>query len=281
MRKRQKFCVYLAGPIHGCNDKQVHRWRDDVVRKYDSHLSFSNPAERLLDQSAAPYEIVEADLSAIDNADGLLVNMWRESIGSAIGVVHAHRAGKPVVVADPNHLNSRMLDFYADAVEETPLKAANALLGLLRAEADWSVIKSTERREEAFDRRKLMAAIRAACRAARLDDIVVPRLVMPSVIERLKKSDRRLKKRLATTEIDRQVMATFADMEADPRHAAAVEGISMKWKSRQEEKRPARNRVPRRVTTSSSVNHVEISCGGKSHGTIWGKTVKKLVLRHD
>ena len=124
-------------PSRRCNDDQIRRWRDDVVRKYAPYFTFSDPAKRLLGKSATPYEIVETDLRAIDEADGLLVNMWRESIGSAIGVVHAHRKGKPVVVADPNHLKSRMLDFYADAVQEVQLKAARALLDLLRAEADW------------------------------------------------------------------------------------------------------------------------------------------------
>ena len=47
------------------------------------------------------------------------------------------RKGRPVVVADPNHLRNRTLEFYADAVTDTPLKAANTLLDLLRAEATW------------------------------------------------------------------------------------------------------------------------------------------------
>ena len=276
MLKRQKFCVYLAGPIHGCNDDQIRQWRDDVERKYAPHFTFSDPAKRLLGKSATPYEIVEADLRAIDEADGLLVNMWRESIGSAIGVVHAHRKGKPVVVADPNHLKSRMLDFYVDAVKESPLKAARALLDLLRAEADWFVIKSTERDEEPFERRKLMAAIRAACRSAGRDDLVVPRLVLPVVIDRLKKSDRRTRKRFATDDIATEVLATLADLEGDPTYGPLVTRIASAWEERrQQEKRHDRQRAPRRRITAPVTGHVDIACS-KSHGTIWGKTVKKL-----
>ncbi len=155
MPKRRKFRVYLAGPISGCNDLQRRYWRDRVKEKYRSQCDFIDPLDRLKDTGAPSYEVIEADLRSIAMADGLLVNMWRESIGSAICVVHAHAAGRPVVVADPNFLGSRMLDFYADAVEETPLKAANILLNLLRAEADWSVMKFGGREDEPFERRKL------------------------------------------------------------------------------------------------------------------------------
>ena len=196
MSKPPRFRVYLGGPISDCNELQARRWRNEVKNsRYKAHFDFADPMDGLLDRDASPYEIVEADLRAIEDADGVPVNMWRASIGSTMGVVHAHRAGRPVVVADPNHLASRPLEFYADAVVETPLKAANILLDLLRAEADWTVIKSAERGDEPFDRRKLMAAVRGACRSAGRDDIVVPGLIFPAVIDRLKKSDRRIRKR--------------------------------------------------------------------------------------
>ena len=115
-----KFQIYLAGPIHGCNDAQIRLWRDSVKRKYGAQCEFLDPSENLLNREASPAEVVEADIRAIENADGLLVNMWRESIGAALGVVHAHRRGQPVVVSDPNHLQNRILTFYADAVTESP-----------------------------------------------------------------------------------------------------------------------------------------------------------------
>ena len=133
------------------------------------HCKVIDPSENLLDQEASPAEVVEADIRAIESADGLLVNMWRESIGAALGVVHAHGRGKPVVVSDPNHLQNRILTFYADAVTETPLKGAKALLDLLGAESNWSVLKSGQR-EKPFDRHTLMATIQGACRDARRDD---------------------------------------------------------------------------------------------------------------
>ena len=270
---KQKFRVYLAGPISGCNDIQVRQWRDEVKQKYNSHFDFIDPAEM---QKSSSYEVVEADLHAIEESDGLLVNMWRESIGSAIGIVHAHKAGRPVVVANPNHLDNLVLNFYAEAVEETPLKAAKVLLNLLRADASWKVLKSRGRGDEEFSRQKLIGAIRAACRDAGCNDIIVPVLVLPIVIERLGKSDRRLNKKFSTGDVYKEVMVSFEELEADPDYAQAVKGLSAKWKISHEKKDLLTEPSQLRDTTpQSSKLQVNISCG-KSHGTIWGNTVKRL-----
>ena len=270
---KHKFRVYLAGPISGCNNTQIRQWRDEVKRKYGKHFDFIDPAEM---QKTSSYEIVETDLRAIQDADGLLVNMWRESIGSAIGIVHAHKAGRPVVVANPNHLDNLVLNFYAEAVEDNPLKAANVLLDILNADASWNVIKSGGRGDEPFRRQKLVASIRTACRDAGCNDIVVPVLVLPRVIERLGKSNRKVKEQLTTSDIHREVMASFAELEANPAYVDAVEGLSTKWRISYEKKelltKPSQ---VRNITSQDSKIQVNISCG-KSHGTIWGNTVKRL-----
>lgn len=277
MSKPRRFRVYLGGPIAGCNDLQARRWRNEVRNsRYKAHFDFADPMDGLLDRDASSYEIVEADLRAIADADGVLVNMWRASIGSAMGVVHAHRAGRPVVVADPNHLGSRPLEFYADAVVDTPLKAANILLDLLRAEAGWTVIKSAERGDEPFDRRKLMAAVRGACRGAGRDDIVVPGIIFPAVIDRLKKSKGRIRKQLAAGQIHREALDALSALEGDPAHAQAVAGVAARWRSRFEGKRSSPPGAPRRRPRGAPGGGVEVSCGEKSHATIWGRTVRSL-----
>ena len=267
---KHKPSIYLAVPISGCNDAQKRKWRDEVKHKYGKSLNFIDPTDpTTFIVTGDSYEAVEADLRAIEEADGLLVNMWRESIGSAIGMVHAHREGRPVVVVNPNHLDSLILDFYADIVEETPLKAANAMLKLLRS-TNWRVIKSGDREDEAFDRRKLVASIRKACRAAKRNDLVVPRLAMQKILEHLEKSDRKLKKNLAAGDIDKAVMTSLGELEADPVYAEAVKGIKAEWQQRHK----TRQRHPT-IAGSEGRGTVEISCG-KSHATIWGKTVKGL-----
>ncbi|MCY4132786.1 MAG: hypothetical protein OXF39_09130 [Nitrospira sp.] len=277
MSKQQKFRVYLAGPISGCSNKdQVYQWRN-VVKKsqYSKYFDFIDPAELpLLRPGATAHEAVEEDLRAIKEADGLLVNMWRESIGSAIGIVHAHKEGRPVVVADPNNLKNRTLEFYADAVTDTPLKAANTLLDLLRAETTWEVAKRGSQREP-FKRHKLVVSIRTACRHAKCDDIVVPRLALPAIIERLKKSTRRIRHSLTTSDINNAVVATLEDLETDPVHAETVKGVLVKWKTTVLKKNEDFFKHRSSSTVPSSGMKVDVA-SSKSHATIWGKAIKSL-----
>lgn len=188
-------------------------------------MTFLDPVDNLLDSEVSPYEWVEADLQSIMEADGLLVNMWHESIGTAMGVAHAHHYGRAIVVSDPNHLENKMLTFFADAVAEKPLQAAKALWNLLRAEQGWRVVKSGERADQPFECKKIMDAVRAACRDAKRDDILIPRLVLPRVIEHLRAGDRRVNKSVTTTEIAGAVTGALKVLEGDAFHLGAVEGV--------------------------------------------------------
>lgn len=71
---KPKFCVYLAGPISGCNDAQMRRWRESVKEKYDKQFDFIDPVGNLLDGEANAHAVVEADIRSIESADGLLIN---------------------------------------------------------------------------------------------------------------------------------------------------------------------------------------------------------------
>ena len=277
MAKREKFHIYLAGPITGCNEVQIHRWRDDVRAKYAKDFSFIDPTQRwegnAIGEDKTPLEIVQADLRGIDRADGMLVNMWRESIGASIGMVHAHRAGKPVVVADPNHLRSQVLAFYADALEDSPLKAAAALRALLRAE-HWQVDKAGDRESEPFQRGKLVSSIGAACAAAGLNDVVVPRIVLPHVVERLKR--RKVGDQVTTGDIHKAVRKTFEELAANDNHHGAIEGVLGVWPANRALQRggslAAVTAEPAREARNVSVR----VRSPKAHGTIWGKNVRSL-----
>ena len=277
MVKRQKFHIYLAGPISGCsNDDQIHQWREAVKNsEYSKDCVFINPAELpLLRPGATARQAVEEDLRAIKRADGLLVNMWRESIGSAIGIVHAHKEGRPVVIADPNNLKNRTLEFYADAVTDTPLKAVKMLLDLLRAEAAWEVVKRGAI-QEPFKRRKLVLSIRTACRRAKCDDIVVPRLALPAIIERLNNSTRWIRNALTTSDIDNAVVATLATLETDPVHAETVKGVLAEWKTTVQNKKASFFKHRSSPTAPGSGTKVDVA-SSKSHATIWRKAIKSL-----
>ena len=278
MAKREKFEIYLAGPITGCNEEQLRRWRDDVTAKYTKDFSFIDPTRRwegnAIGEDKTPLEIVQADLRGIERADGMLVNMWRESIGTSIGMVHAHRAGKPVVVADPNHLHSQMLAFYADALEDNPLKAAAALRALLRAER-WHVDKAGGRPSEPFQRSKLVSSIGAACADAGRNDVVVPRMVLPHVLERLKR--RKIGDQITTSDIHKAVYRTFEQFAKDDSHRSMVEGVLEVWP----EARPSTRDSALAAAAAESPPHPASKVSvrvysPKSHGTIWGKGVRQL-----
>lgn len=277
MPDRRKFRVYLAGPISGCNEKQMRHWRDTVKRRYGAKMTFLDPLENLAGPEASKYEVVKSDLQRIGQADGLLVNMWRESIGAAMGVVHAHQQGKLVAVSDPNHMEHRMLAFFADAVEGTPEQAAKTLLQLFRAESGWRVVKSGGRLDEPFQRRKIREAVRDACRAAKRDDVALPGLVLPKVIDRLSASDRRMRKSVTTTDVRQAVADVLEQFGRDAAYAEAFAGVGDAWRVRTG-RNPVRtpvDRVREEARDPMPEAHVPISCGGKAHATIWGKTVRR------
>ena len=216
-------------------------------------------------------------LQAIEAADGLLVNMWRASIGTAIGVAHAHLRSQTIVVCDPNCLESSMLNFFADAVADTPLQGAKMLWSLLRAERRWHVNKHGGRTEP-FERRKIMEAVRGACRSAGCDDITVPRLVIPEVIDRLERTDRKINESLTTTDIDRVVMDVLRGLEDEPAYRDSAAGVVDAWRDRAVAGRDGA--LPASLVGAGPLDptivRILISSGSKSHGTIWGAPVRAL-----
>ena len=272
MNARPKYRIYLAGPMTGCNDDQKRRWRQDIINRFGNRLEFIDPLDEEFDESANASDLARADIRAIEEADGLLVNMWRESIGSAIGVVHARQKGRPVVVANPNHIRNRMLEFYADAVTDTPARAANTLLDILNFEKDWTVIKSGRRQDEQFDRGKVLSAIRIACRATRCDDILIPGMALPAIIEGLRTRSKAARKRLTSRTIHEQVLTSLDDLSRTVIDAAPV---AEEWRRNHATKRRPADHTPVSPASPDGAVSVEIRAA-KSHATIWGTTVRKL-----
>ena len=266
----RKFTVYLAGPIGDCNDAQKVKWRNEVKAKYSDHFDFSDPIEKLLPASAGNSDIVKEDVRAIEESDGIIVNMWRESIGSAIGMVHAHIIGKPVVTSNPNHIGSKALGFYSDALTDSPLKAAKILRNILQAEGNLKVLKSHEAGHENFSRRKLVESLRGVCRDAKLDDILVPRLAFPIIIENLLDSKRNIGNQVTSSEINSTVRQSFDQLEAGILTPASKSNLLKNW----EEKNQNRDLpvLEPDVREPDEKISVPVSCTD-SHGTIWGNTI--------
>ena len=89
--------VYLCGPINGCTDSEANDWRDEVTKHFPDAI---NPMVRdYRGKEAVAYrEIVDLDKRDVRNADIVLVNYTKPSIGTAMEVFYAWTLGTPVVV---------------------------------------------------------------------------------------------------------------------------------------------------------------------------------------
>jgi nucleoside 2-deoxyribosyltransferase len=190
-KRKSKPLVYLVGPISGCNPDQRRHWRVLTRERWSDEFAFIDPTEDMVtDVGAASYEIVSRDEKAVDRADAVLANMWKESIGTTIGIVFARLQGKTVVVVDPNRLNSRILAYYSDAVVPSLKDGMRTVRALLKMQESHKTVTKLSGEEEPFDRHKLAESIRDACRAAGRNDILAPAEIVPRVLRALRENRR-------------------------------------------------------------------------------------------
>ena len=268
--------VYLAGPITNCSDTQIHGWREEAKSHWGDEFDFVDPTGHH-DEPASPFEVATRDLYAIHACDALLVYMWKESIGTAIGVAHAVRHGKPIFVVDPNLIQSQMLAFYANSVSRTMKEAIRHLREHVRAEERLKTVVKRGGEEEPFDRRKLLETVRRACRSAGVDDLLAPAQIVPEVVSRLMQMKRTPGKgKLTTTAIREAVWEVLAVLEADPLRAHMFAGVRGAWEGGEtppEEPAPPRRLDP--IVIHDRPMRVRVFCG-KSHTSIWGVNVKDV-----
>jgi len=272
--------IYLAGPISGCNEAQLTHWRRLVKERHGDEFEFIDPAEDLVQDSDAPYQVVERDVREIRKADAVLANMWRESIGTAIGIATARMQHKPVVVVDSNHIGSRMLAYYADSVVPDLHEAIKRLRLFMKFRPSVTMVVKRDRPREAFDPRKLAKAIREACRAADCDDLLLPLEVVPETMRRLAPSDRGPTREVTTTRIRQAVWDSLAWMESEPQRHVPVVGVRQAWENFEHARRRGGPVAVPAVVEKDAVIHarpLEVTVSaGKSHACIWGAGVKSL-----
>lgn len=95
-----KKTIYLCGPIMGEVDGEAARWREEAKRLLNGKFRLLDPMRRDFKDNEvdSSNEIVEFDLQDIREADILLVNYCKPSIGTAMEVFYAaHDLGKFVV----------------------------------------------------------------------------------------------------------------------------------------------------------------------------------------
>ncbi len=96
--------IYLCGPIHDCDGPEIKDWRTRAKERLAGRFILLDPIRRNFRDSEidSANEIVDFDLQDIRDADLILVNYAKPSIGTAMEVFYAaHDLGKFVVAFSP------------------------------------------------------------------------------------------------------------------------------------------------------------------------------------
>ena len=96
--------VYLSGPIMDEHEGVARKWREIAKSLLATHFRLLNPMRRnFRDKEVdSANEIVEFDLQDVRDADIVLVNYCKPSIGTSMEVFYAsHDLGKFVVAFSP------------------------------------------------------------------------------------------------------------------------------------------------------------------------------------
>ncbi|MBR2641645.1 MAG: hypothetical protein IKD46_00815 [Lentisphaeria bacterium] len=102
--KDQKKTIYLSGPIMDEHEGTAREWRETAKQMLGENFRLLDPMRwKFVDRQVdSANEIVEFDLQDVRNADLLLVNYNRASIGTSMEVFYAaHDQGKFVVAFSP------------------------------------------------------------------------------------------------------------------------------------------------------------------------------------
>jgi nucleoside 2-deoxyribosyltransferase len=113
--------VYLAGPINGCTDAECKDWRAELKKHFQDAIDPMKRDYRGVERMAYR-EIVDLDKRDIRNADVVLVNYDKPSVGTSMEVFYAHTIGKPVVVwcaAEAEPKLSPWLRYHSTAIVHT------------------------------------------------------------------------------------------------------------------------------------------------------------------
>jgi transcriptional regulator NrdR family protein len=274
---RKPKTVYLAGPINNCNHAQIHHWRDTLKEHWAGEFRLIDPSEFIVDPGSS-FDIVHQDLKAIRESDAVLANVWKESLGTALGVAHAARHGKPIFIVDPNDIDSRAIAYFALVVVRTPNEGMRRVREFFRAQEQIRTVVKRDGREEPFDRQKLVNSLRQACRDADQDDLLPPTRITPRVVASLIRQKRTPGKgKITSSAIRDAVWEVLRDLEADPLRGGLFAGIRECWEDHERARQDGGvlSRSSDAVTVHPRPLEVRVF-SGKAHSSIWGAAVKSL-----
>jgi len=183
---RQKLTIYLAGPISGCNSTQKLEWRKEIKKLLGTRgYEFIDPTESTWN--------AQREFMDMDKSDVVIANLWRESIGTIVGVVRARRLAKPVIVIDINRIDSPILkaiagkESWVRGLAEAANKLEKEISPRLRKEPQ---VRKANGTEVEFNLRKLRKSIVIACELAEINDDDLPVMVTHRVVTVLRSNGR-------------------------------------------------------------------------------------------
>jgi hypothetical protein len=201
--------IYLAGPITGCNDDQKTWWRDEVKLKLGKQFDFEDPTDWADDRA------VSREIAKLEVCDVVLANMWKESVGTILGIVRASQQGKPVVLVDQNRIHNSTLN--ALVHPETPVHSLDDACARIRElAAEWRPVYVVKKdgEFEPFDGKKVARSVTAACAAANVTDAALEEQVTGPVIAQLRREGGQ-RGSLATEEIRGAILSRLKYMQSD------------------------------------------------------------------
>ena len=90
--------IYLCGPINGCTDQECRDWREYVKARWGGKCIDPMVRDYRGREAEAYREIVELDKIDVAEADILLVNYDKPSVGTSMEIIYAWQLGKRVIV---------------------------------------------------------------------------------------------------------------------------------------------------------------------------------------
>jgi hypothetical protein len=178
--------MYLAGPVTNCNEKQRTEWRKAIRSR------LAKLGHKWIDPSEHEDWTPLREMVEIDRSDVVIANLWRESVGTVIGIVQARRKGKPVILIDTNFLENSALrhlvgkDFIVRGIEE----AINLLPQVVEQINKVVLVRKSSGATEPFASSKLHDSLNAVCARAHVEDAILPDLLANAVHRSVMKAER-------------------------------------------------------------------------------------------
>lgn len=122
--------IYLAGPINGCTDNEMHDWRNDMTARLHG-FNILTPVVRDYrgKEDESVEDIVTGDKADIDNSDIIIAYCPKPSVGTSMEVLYAWERGKHVIVyAPPGSPVSPWLRYHSHELYDNPFHIESVVI---------------------------------------------------------------------------------------------------------------------------------------------------------